>query len=87
MKICIVGAGNIGLVLASTLALHKEHEVVIYTHKEFDVSKLVFEDAENNEKHSNLDIKIETDMEKALTNANYVFCTYPAFLRDRKSVV
>ena len=81
MKICIVGAGNIGLVLASTIALLKKHEVVIYTHKEFDVSKLVFEDVENGKEYTNLDIKIETDLKKALDNANYVFCTYPAFLR------
>lgn len=81
MKICIVGAGNIGLVLASTLALHKKHEVVVYTQKEFDTNKLVFEDAETGEKHSNLDIKVETDLEIALNNTDYVFCTYPAFLR------
>ena len=54
MKICIVGAGNIGLVLASTIALLKKHEVVIYTHKEFDVSKLVFEDVENGKEYTNL---------------------------------
>lgn len=81
MKICIVGAGNIGLVLASTIALLKEHEVVIYTHKEFDASKLTFEDAENDKEYDNLDISVETNMEKALANADYVFCTYPAFLR------
>ena len=62
MKICIVGAGNIGLVLASTIALLKEHEVVIYTHKEFDASKLTFEDAENDKEYDNLDISVETDM-------------------------
>ena len=83
MKICIIGAGNIGLVLASTLALHKKHEVVVYTHKKFDTSKLIFEDAESGEKHSNLDIKVETDLEKALDNTKYVFCTYPAFLRKK----
>ena len=70
MKICIIGAGNIGLVLASTLALHKKHEVVVYTHKKFDTSKLIFEDAESGEKHSNLDIKVETDLEKALELLN-----------------
>ncbi|WP_406536013.1 NAD/NADP octopine/nopaline dehydrogenase family protein [Methanobrevibacter sp.] len=81
MKICVVGAGNIGLVLASTLCLQNKYEVVIYTHNNFDVSKFIFEDAENNIKYSNLDFTVETDMEKALTGADYVLCTYPAFLR------
>lgn len=81
MKICIVGAGNIGLVLASTLALQEKHEVVVYTHKLFDVSELVFDDVENNKKYENLNFKLETDLEKALNNTDYVFCTYPAFLR------
>lgn len=81
MKICIVGAGNIGLVSACTLALHGEHDVVVYTHNEFDVSNLVFEDAENGKEYSNLDFKVETDLKKALANTDYIICTYPAFLR------
>lgn len=81
MKICIVGAGNIGLVLASILSLHEKHEIIVYTHKIFDVSELKFEDVENNIKYENLNFKLETDLEKALTNTDYVFCTYPAFLR------
>ena len=81
MKICIVGAGNIGLVSAWTLALHGEHDVVVYTHNEFDVSNLVFEDAENGKEYSNLDFKVETDLKKALANTDYIICTYPAFLR------
>lgn len=81
MNICIVGAGNIGLVLASTLALKEEHDVVVYTHSTFDVDKMVFEDAENDKTYANLNFRLETDMQKALTNADYVFCTYPSFLR------
>ena len=81
MKICIVGAGNIGLVLASTLALKEEHDVVVYTHSAFDVDKLVFEDVENDCTYTNLNFTIETDMEKAISDADYVMCTYPSFLR------
>lgn len=81
MKICIVGAGNIGLVLASTLALKEEHDIVIYTHSDFDVSKLVFNDVENDKQYTNLDFRLETDLEKAISDSDYVFCTYPAFLR------
>ena len=83
MKICVVGAGNIGLVLASTLALKEKYEVVIYTPNYFDISKLVFKDIENNECYTNLDIKIETSLENAISDTDYVFCTYPAFLRKK----
>lgn len=83
MKICIVGAGNIGLVLACTLALHEKHEIVVYTHNTFDESKLIFDDVENNKKYSNLDFKVETDLKTAISNSDYVFCTYPAFLRKQ----
>ena len=83
MKICVVGAGNIGLVLASTLALKEKYEVVIYTPNYFDISKLAFKDIENNECYTNLDIKIETSLENAISDTDYVFCTYPAFLRKK----
>ena len=56
---------------------------MIYTPNYFDISKLVFKDIENNECYTNLDIKIETSLENAISDTDYVFCTYPAFLRKK----
>lgn len=81
MKVCVVGAGNIGLVLASTLCLQGKYDVVVYTHNPFDSSKLVFEDAENDKKYTDLNFDVETNLKDAISDADYVLCTYPAFLR------
>lgn len=81
MKICVVGAGNIGLALTSVLALQNKHDVVLYTKKSFNPSELVFKDIEAGTEYENLNFVTETDLETALANADYIFCTYPAFLR------
>lgn len=83
MKICVVGAGNIGLALTSTLAMLNKHDVVIYTKKKFNSSEFIFKDVEQGNEYTNLKFKIETDLKTALKDAAYVFCTYPAFLRER----
>lgn len=81
MKICIVGAGNIGLALTSVLALHNKHNVVLYTKKDFEPSKLIFKDIEQNIDYEKLNFIIESDLELALKDCDYIFCTYPAFVR------
>lgn len=83
MKICVVGAGNIGLALTSVLALQNKHDVVLYTKKEFDPSKLIFKDIERNISHENLSFAVESDIKLALEDSDYIFCTYPAFLRKK----
>ena len=83
MKVCIVGAGNMGLAMASVLSLKKEYDVTVYTRNPFDVAQLVFNDVERNEEHSKLNINVECDMEKAFCNAEYIICTYPAMLRKK----
>ncbi|MCM1114047.1 MAG: NAD/NADP octopine/nopaline dehydrogenase family protein [Clostridium sp.] len=81
MKICVVGAGNIGLALTSVLSLQNKHEVVLYTKKSFDPAQLVFKDIEASTEYENLNFVTETSLETALKDADYIFCTYPAFLR------
>lgn len=81
MKVCVVGAGNIGLALVSTLALQEKYEVVLYTKKYFDNSCFKFRDMENNKDYVNLRFNVETDLKCAVSNCKYIFCTYPAFLR------
>ncbi|ETJ99045.1 NAD/NADP octopine/nopaline dehydrogenase, alpha-helical domain protein [Eubacterium nodatum ATCC 33099] len=80
MKVCIVGAGNMGLVMAGAIATQNEHDVVVYTNKALS-KNFRFEDVENRTIYKNLKIKSEKNLEKALEGADYVFCTYPAFLR------
>ncbi len=81
MKVCIVGAGNIGLVFASVVSLSGEHEVVVFTKREIDFSKFEFCDTENSKAVTGLNIVCCADPAEAFSNADYVFCTYPAFLR------
>lgn len=83
MKICIVGAGNMGLAMASVISMKPDYEVTVFTKHPFDASKLVFNDAENKKEYSNLNISVETNMEKAFKNASYIMCTYPSMLRQR----
>lgn len=83
MKICVVGAGNIGLALVSVLAVNNKHDIVLYTNKEVESSKLIFKDLEKNINYENLNFAVESNLELALENSDYIFCTYPAFLRKK----
>jgi len=83
MKVCIVGAGNMGLAIASVLSLKEEYDVTVYTKNPFDVTQLVFDDVEKKKKYSHLDINVECNMEKAFCDAKYIICTYPAMLRKQ----
>lgn len=82
MKICIIGAGNMGLVMAGAIAVQGKHEVVIYTNKSVP-SDFCFEDCENDKTYNNLEIKCMSDLGQAVDKADYIFCTYPAFLRNK----
>lgn len=81
MVVCIVGAGNIGLGMAGVIALTGRHEVRVYTRSPFDVNDFVLYDAEADQEHSGLPVTSYTSLEEAVKGADYVFCTYPAFLR------
>ena len=82
MKVCIVGAGNIGLVAASVISLSGQHEVVVYTSSDFDSSSLQFEDRERDKTYTGLPIRSTGDFAFASQGADYILCTYPAFLRN-----
>ncbi len=81
MNICVVGAGNIGLSLVSVFALQNKYNVTLYTNTKFDASEMVFNDSEKETSYRNLKFSVETNLSKALKDADYIFCTYPAFLR------
>lgn len=82
MKVCVVGAGNIGLVCAGVMASRQSaDEVVVLSSGSFDAEKLVLEDHEKGTRSGNLGVRVSCDHKMALGGADYIFCTYPAFLR------
>ena len=83
MKVCIVGAGNMGLAMASVLAMDEKYEPVLYTGKQIDTKALILDDVENGVKYQDFEFGVEGDIAKALDGAEYVFVTWPAFLRRR----
>lgn len=80
IKVCIVGAGNIGLCMAGEMAL-SGNDVTVYTNSPFDPSQFELIDEERNIKSNGLDVRCESNLEIALRDKDYVFCCYPAFLR------
>ena len=83
MKVCVVGAGNMGLAMASVLAMDEKYEPVLYTGKQIDTEALILDDVENGVKYQDFAFDVEGDIAKALDGAEYVFVTWPAFLRRR----
>ena len=81
MKVCIVGAGNIGLAMAGVMSRAQDVEVVVYSHSALDLANLVFDDKETGEVVRGIHADSTCDLAYALDGADYVFCTYPAFLR------
>ena len=81
LKVCIVGAGNIGLVSLGVISSTDRYDVVLYTNHAVDPETFALFDAERNESHGTLRFTVESDARSALSGADYVICTYPAFLR------
>lgn len=80
MKVVIIGAGNIGLAMASYIAVQKNNSVVLFTEKNFD--NLVMNDVEENIRSQTTNFYVSNKAE-VLKDADYIFCTYPAFLRKQ----
>lgn len=81
MKIVIIGGGNIGLAMTSLLSFSK-NDVLLLTSKKIDRTLYLFDREENCEKKS-LNFLFSTNKREALTNADLILCTYPAFLRKK----
>lgn len=80
MKITIVGAGNMGLAMTAYLA-RKQYNVTLYSSR--DVEKLSLFEAEKNTLTEVKDYSITANPELAFSDADIIFCTYPAFLRKQ----
>ena len=81
MKVCIVGAGNIGLGLAGVASL-LGNEVTIYTQHGISPNKYVLYDAERKREYTGLAFRVCPDLATAVSQQDYILCTYPAFLRQ-----
>ena len=80
MKITIVGAGNMGLAMTAHLA-QKQYNVTLYSSRA--VEKLSLFEAEKNTLTEVKNYSITDNPELAFSDADVVFCTYPAFLRRK----
>lgn len=84
MKIVIVGAGNMGMTMLSTITLSRKHTVVLYTEKPAGCFSPLF--FRNVEKEITCEVDgfvVDSNTEAVFSDADLVFCTYPAFLRPQ----
>lgn len=80
MKITVIGAGNIGTQFASAFA-SKGNEVTMYASKPEVISDILTTVDENDNVTFEGKLALVTnDIEKAVSEAEYVFVTYPAFM-------
>ena len=82
MKVVIIGGGNIG----TQLAVHcsQENETYIYTSTpDVFVPDIQIVDEHDKVTLTGKDIKATNDAKTAFTDADYIFITYPAFLRGK----
>lgn len=81
MKITIVGAGNMGLCLLGYLSRH-DNEVTLFTsaHK-LDNKPLFLKNHETGNCEAVPHFTVTSSVDLAFQDTEFVFCTYPAFLR------
>ena len=80
-KVCIVGAGNIGMVSLGVIGLTGKYDVVLFTNRDLKPEEYMLRDVENGTEHQGIQFSVESDPVAAFTGAKYILCTYPAFLR------
>lgn len=82
MNVTVVGAGNIGIYL-SVIISNNGFNVNLYTSKKFDSTTFYVEDVEHNRIISSNRINVVADLNTAIKDADYIFITYPMFLRKK----
>ncbi len=84
MNIAIVGAGNIGLTMASYISLDPKNKVTVFTSKNLLENKqLILRDVEDHKEITINNINISDDPKNTFGDTDIIFCTYPAFLRKK----
>ena len=88
MKISVIGAGNLGCILATKFS--QNHDVILYK-KDLEKSQYVYKkDMKVINKDTNTETfakikEITSSLQYAIENSNYIFITYPAFLFEELS--
>lgn len=81
MKICVIGAGNIGTYLAAYISMKNNYEVWLHTTKpNLFKENMVLIEEEKDLKHSVKIHSVTESLEDAITDADYVLITYPSFM-------
>lgn len=84
MRVCIIGAGNIGLAITAIIAKKDNVEVVLYTSKPIlNNGALQYINDEAHIDYSVNNFIVTDSFIDALKNTDIVLCTYPAFLRKQ----
>ena len=80
MRICVIGGGNIGTVLAAELAAKGQAVTMMTTHPQGWSRELTVYDAAEKVLYRGTPAGVTDDLKHAVQNAELVFVTYPAFL-------
>lgn len=82
MKITVLGGGNIGTALAGELSLVESVSVTLCTSKAtiFSVPIRIFDDEKHTDYLSGF-FQVTSDQTQAVSDADLIFITYPAFMR------
>ena len=81
MKITIVGAGNMGLAMTAYMAINRKAEITLFTGKKIESLYLNTIEQGNLERADGF--TIASDPKTAFSSADFIFVTYPAFLRKK----
>lgn len=80
-KICIIGAGNIGIPIAVDFSYNDNYEVFLYTKKEcLKTKRLSYYDIDSGKTVESKDLIITDVLSEACNNSNLIIVTYPSFL-------
>lgn len=79
MNVTVIGAGNMGLALTAYIAINHKANVTLFTEK--NINSIYLRMAEKDSLEKAEDFNTTSDAKKALSNADIVLVTYPAFLR------
>ena len=81
MNITVVGAGNMGLAMTAYMAYNNKGSITLYTEKPLP-GEFSFYDVEGNMSATTSNFTVTGSKDEAFSNADIIFCTYPAFLRQ-----
>lgn len=79
-KICIIGAGNVGVAFSVDVAARTHKEVVFQTSKADKLNKHFLKFDPESENTLDAEIELFNSYEESLKNADMVICTVPSFL-------